>query len=90
MNLRLEDKLYWSRFLGGIIMGFLTEFFKLYKPTILLGIFVAALAYIISVIILSDHAVECEREVGKEAVYLRGRHICRNVVNNVNSMLQYS
>jgi len=52
MDLRLEDKLYWSRFLGGIIMGFLTELFKLYKPTVLLGILVAALAYIISAIIL--------------------------------------
>lgn len=48
----LEDKLYWSRFLGGIIMGLLTELFKLYKPTIFLGILVAALAYIISAIIL--------------------------------------
>jgi len=48
----LEDKLYWGRFLGGIVMGFLTNFFKLYKPTIFLGILVAALAYIISAMIL--------------------------------------
>jgi len=68
----LEDKLYWGRFLGGIVMGFLTEFFKLYKPTILLGIFIAAFAYIISTIILRMAIpLDAREKLGKK-LYISG------------------
>ena len=68
----LEDKLYWGRFLGGIVMGFLTEFFKLYEPTIFLGIFVAALAYIISAIILRmAMPLDVRKRLGKK-LYISG------------------
>jgi len=67
-----EDKLYWGRFLGGIVMGFLTEFFKLYQPTIFLGIFVAALAYIISAIILKMAMPPSVREKLGKKLYISG------------------
>ena len=70
--MRLEDKLYWGRFLGGIVMGFLTELFKLYKPTIFLGILVAALAYIVSAIILRViMPADMRGELGKK-LYISG------------------
>lgn len=50
--MKLEDKLYWARFLGGVVMGSLTALLRLYEPTILLGITLAIAAYIISAIIL--------------------------------------
>lgn len=50
--MRLEDKLYWGRFLGGIVMGVLTAILKLYEPTIILGIILAITAYVLSAIIL--------------------------------------
>ncbi len=50
--MRLEDKLYWGRFVGGILMGFLTAFLKLYEPTIFVGIFLMALVYILSTIVI--------------------------------------
>ena len=50
--MRLEDKLYWGRFVGGILMGFLTAVFRLYEPTIIAAILIMAAAYIISTIFL--------------------------------------
>jgi uncharacterized membrane protein len=50
--LKLEDKLYWARFLGGVLMGSLTALLRLYEPTIFLGIALAIAAYIVSAIIL--------------------------------------
>ncbi len=60
--MKLEDKLYWGRFFGGILMGFLTAVFKLYEPTILIGITIMILVYLASAIalklILSDEKQE--------------------------------
>ncbi|MDW8021638.1 MAG: hypothetical protein RMI78_03295 [Nitrososphaerota archaeon] len=50
--LRLEDKLYWGRFVGGVLMGFLTAFLKLYEPTILVGIFIMILVYVLSTVVI--------------------------------------
>ena len=52
ISLKLEDKLYWGRFVGGIIMGMITAFFKLYQPTILVGVLIMVIAYMLSAIIL--------------------------------------
>ena len=60
--MKLEDKLYWGRFVGGILMGFLTAVFRLYEPTILIGIALMILIYIASAIalkiVLSDEVQE--------------------------------
>jgi len=70
--LRFEDKLYWSRFLGGALMGLLTEILKLYRPTIVLAIVIAALVYIASSIILrSLIPVEKRAKLGRK-LYLSG------------------
>ena len=53
-------------------MGFLTELFKLYEPTIFLGILVAALAYIVSAIILrAIMPADTREELGKK-LYISG------------------
>lgn len=70
--MRLEDKLYWARFLAGIVMGVLTAIFKLYQPTILVGVTILALVYIVSAIflkvVLSD---EARAKLGRK-LYLSG------------------
>jgi len=70
--LKLEDKLYWGRFLGGILMGFLTYAFRLYEPTIWIGIAVMILVYFASAValrlVLSD---EKQEELGRK-LYLSG------------------
>jgi len=70
--LKLEDKLYWGRFVGGVLMGFLTAVFKLYEPTILIGIMVMILGYLASVIVLkmvlSD---ELQEKLGRK-LYMSG------------------
>lgn len=48
----MEDKLYWGRFVGGILMGFLTASLKLYEPTILMGIFIMILVYVVTALII--------------------------------------
>ena len=70
--MKLEDKLYWGRFLGGILMGFLTEVLKLYRPTAVVAIIVAALAYIVSALILKAVIpVERRAELGRK-LYISG------------------
>ena len=65
--MRLENKVYWARFLGGIIMGALTAVFKLYEPTIFIGILIAVLAYITSAIMLKIALPEEKRaELGRK------------------------
>jgi len=65
--MKLEDKIYWARFLAGVVMGALTAIFKLYQPTIFLGIVVAALIYIVSAIILRAALPENARnELGRK------------------------
>ena len=70
--LRLEDKLYWARFLGGVIMGSLTAILKLYEPTIFLGVALAVAAYIISAIILRSILPSEERSKLGRRLYLSG------------------
>jgi len=48
-----EDKLYWGRFAGGVLMGFLTAALKLYEPTILVGIALMIIAYLASTMVLT-------------------------------------
>ena len=71
-EVKLEDKLYWGRFLGGILMGVLTEVLKLYKQTSIIAIIIAALAYIVSAIVIrSLLSPEKRAELGRK-LYLSG------------------
>ena len=70
--MKLEDKLYWGRFVGGIMMGFITTYLKLYEPSILVGILVVILAYVLSTLILRALLPEEKRrELGRN-LYLSG------------------
>ncbi len=70
--MRLEDKIYWGRFLGGVVMGVLTEVFKLYRPTSIAAILIAALVYIVSAIILRSVVSEEARRTLGRRLYLSG------------------
>lgn len=70
--LKLEDKLYWARFLGGMIMGSLTAILKLYEPTIFFGAALAVAAYIISAIILRMILPSDQRAKLGRRLYLSG------------------
>ena len=71
-GLELEDKLYWGRFVGGIIMGIITACFKLYQPTILIGISIMIIAYMVSAIALRVLlSAEKRRSLGR-SLYLSG------------------
>ncbi len=71
-SLKLEDKLYWARFLAGIVMGVITAIFKLYQPTILVGVIALALVYIVSAIILKAVlSEEAKAKLGRK-LYLSG------------------
>lgn len=70
--MKLEDKLYWGRFLGGVLMGLLTEVLKLYRPSVVAAILIAAFAYIVSAIILRAVLPEEARaELGRK-LYISG------------------
>ena len=70
--MKLEDKLYWARFLAGIVMGVITAIFKLYQPTILVGVIALALVYIVSAIILKVVlSEEAKAKLGRK-LYLSG------------------
>ncbi|MEM0261583.1 MAG: hypothetical protein QW655_03765 [Nitrososphaerota archaeon] len=51
-RLKLEDKIYWGRALGGCILGFLTEYLNLYRFGSIFAVFLAISIYIATVIIL--------------------------------------
>jgi len=70
--LKLEDKLYWARFLGGVAMGSLTALLRLYEPTIFLGIALAIAVYIISAIILRIILPQEQRMMLGRRLYLSG------------------
>ncbi len=70
--MRAEDKIYWGRFLGGVLMGILTEVFKLYRPTAIAAIFIAAMAYVLSAIILRRVVSEDTRRMLGRRLYLSG------------------
>ncbi len=70
--MKLEDKLYWGRFVGGMIMGFLTAYLKLYEPSILTGILIVVLAYILSSIALRAILPEEKRRRLGRNLYLSG------------------
>lgn len=70
--MRLEDKLYWARFLAGTVMGALTAIFKLYQPTILVGVAALAIVYVVSVIVLKAAlSEEVKAKLGRK-LYLSG------------------
>jgi len=71
-GLKLEDKLYWGRFVGGIIMGFITTYLKLYEPSILTGILVVILAYMLSTLILRVLLPDEKRRKLGRNLYLSG------------------
>ena len=70
--MKLEDKLYWARFLGGLVMGSLTALLRLYEPTILLGIALAIAVYIISAIMLGIILPQEQRMMLGRRLYLSG------------------
>jgi len=70
--LKLENKLYWARFLGGVVMGSLTALLRLYEPTIFLGMALAIAAYIISAIILKILLPQEKRIMLGKKLYLSG------------------
>ena len=70
--MKLEDKLYWGRFVGGIMMGFITTYLKLYEPSILVGILVVILAYVLSTIILRAFLPDEKRKMLGRNLYLSG------------------
>ncbi len=70
--MRLEDKLYWARFFGGMVMGSLTAILKLYEPTIFLGVAAAIAAYVISAIILRVTSSPEQRIKLGRKLYLSG------------------
>lgn len=43
-----EDKLYWSKVLLGVFVGFLSAFLRLHEPTSILAIIVAVSVYVVS------------------------------------------
>ncbi|RLG04994.1 MAG: hypothetical protein DRN61_01935 [Thaumarchaeota archaeon] len=71
-SLNLEDKLYWARVLAGIAVGALTAILKLYQPTILVGVILLALVYIVSVVILKVVLSEEARAKLGRKLYLSG------------------
>jgi hypothetical protein len=70
--LKLEDKLYWARFFGGLMMGSLTALLRLYEPTIFLGIALAIAVYVISAIILRIILPQEQRMMLGRRLYLSG------------------
>ena len=70
--MRLEDKIYWGRFLGGVVMGILTEVLKLYRPTALAAIFAAILVYVVSAIMIRKILSEDVRRSLGRKLYLSG------------------
>ncbi|MCD6312725.1 MAG: hypothetical protein J7L79_02795 [Thaumarchaeota archaeon] len=72
LSLKLEDKLYWVRFLAGIVMGVLTAVFKLYQPTILVGVITLILVYVVSAMILKAVLSEDARAKLGRKLYLSG------------------
>ncbi|RLG00304.1 MAG: hypothetical protein DRN47_01805 [Candidatus Wolframiiraptor sp.] len=71
-SLRLEDKLYWGRFVGGILMGFLTALLRLYEPTIFVGIIIMAAVYVFSTIIIKGLLKEESRKQLGRKLYTSG------------------
>lgn len=70
--MKLEDKLYWGRFAGGVLMGFLTEFLKLDRFGVVNAIVIAAFAYLISALIIRSLLRPETREALGRKLYFSG------------------
>ncbi|MEN2974292.1 MAG: hypothetical protein ABDH32_01790 [Candidatus Caldarchaeales archaeon] len=70
--MKLEDKIYWGRAVGGCLLGLLTSILRIDRLSTLIAIFTAITVYVISSVILRILIREESRKSLGRKLYLTG------------------